>query len=479
MTLLPVVAECRYEVNAIELLCKRFVNHYGIQPAFCISSLQEALVSAFNTTMVKERRPLLIYIHHNLSMSTQMFCLNIFGSEIIVEYLLENYIIWPWDITEESNKKILIDIWRETFSSHFGIDLSMEECPMLIGVMRRASRDNNSFSICPYEFKILLEDDILMQTNIKFNRDAFLDMLITFKEEFDENEQYLSFDFMRKTGLCLDVVLEIVKYLSLNDVVTIFSNDILPLLEKCKMILPIVEPTNRFMENMIKNINREQIISLRLKGNEIRSIMESTSSSIFHNVIVVTLLNLQHVNHVNEFKTRLPNLAGLSLRYDHEVDFHSVCKVFNYIEQPMKRFKIHCGYLRCPHRHISIMLKKIKNLNETVEYFVLNVAHASMGFIKNCAQYYATCFLMAITDFIKIMRNVRHVGLIIDSINVDRLFDVKEWTSLVTACHQLEKIRIKIIRNTSEDIRLTENIERIQQELSNVRQNIEFQVTFK
>ncbi|CAF3798729.1 unnamed protein product [Rotaria sp. Silwood1] len=221
---------------------------------------------------------------------------------------------------------------------------------------------------------------------------------------------------------------------------------------------------------MIENINRDQIVSLRLKGNQIRSIMELTSPSIFHNVRVVTLLNLQHVNHLNDFKIRLPNLAGPFLRYDSKVDFHSVCKVFNYSEQPMQRFKIHCGYLRCPHRHTSIILKKIKNLNETVEYFLLNVTHASMGFLKNCAQYYTTCFLMAITDFIKIMRKVRHV---------DRLLDIKEWTSLVTTCHQLEKITIKVIRNTSQDIQLTENIERIQQELFNVRQNIEFQMTFK
>ncbi|CAF5169485.1 unnamed protein product, partial [Rotaria sp. Silwood1] len=78
------------------------------------------------------------------------------------------------------------------------------------------------------------------------------------------------------------------------------------------------------MQTMIENINRDQIVSLRLKGNQIRSIMELTSPSIFHNVRVVTLLNLQHVNHLNDFKIRLPNLAGPFLRYDSKVDFHSV-----------------------------------------------------------------------------------------------------------------------------------------------------------
>ncbi|CAF1127430.1 unnamed protein product [Rotaria sordida] len=247
-------------------------------------------------------------------------------SMIMIEYLLENYIIWPWDITDESNKHMLIEIWKEMFSNHFPVDLTMKECPMLIGVMRRSSEEKDSFLASSYEFKILLKDDILMQTHRKLNLETLSDILFTFKEEFDENEQYLSFNFVKKTSLCWDIILEITKYLSLNDAVTIFSIDILHLLRKYKVRLPIVEPSDRFMKTMIKNIDNEQIVSLHLKENQLRSTIELASASIFTNIISVTLINLQHVNQINEFQTCFPNLICLSLCYNNEIDFHRLLR---------------------------------------------------------------------------------------------------------------------------------------------------------
>jgi hypothetical protein len=32
--------------------------------------------------------------------------LNVFCSEMIIDHLLENYIVWPWDITYESNRNM-------------------------------------------------------------------------------------------------------------------------------------------------------------------------------------------------------------------------------------------------------------------------------------------------------------------------------------------------------------------------------------
>ncbi|CAF1415231.1 unnamed protein product, partial [Rotaria sordida] len=309
----------------------------------------------------------------------------------MIEYLPENYIIWPWDITDESNKHMLIEIWKEMFSNRFPVDLTMKECPMLIGVMRRSSEEKDSCLASSYEFKILLKGDILMQTHRKLNLETLSDILFTFKEEFDENEQYLSFNFIKKTSLCWDIILEITKYLSLNDAVTIFSIDILHLLRKYKVRLPIVEPSDRFMKTMIKNIDNEQIVSLHLKENQLRSTIELASASIFTNIISVTLINLQHVNQINEFQTCFPNLICLSLYYNNEIDFHRLCKIFNHIQNPIKRFEIHCDYILCSHRHTSHFFSKINNLKFTIEYFLLDMTHGSMTWINNCSQYHKTC----------------------------------------------------------------------------------------
>ncbi len=69
------------------------------------------------------------------------------------------------------------------------MNFSMELCPMLIGIKRGFSKENNSYSSIQYESKLLLIGDDLVQTFQQLNLETLLDQLITFKVECDENEQ--------------------------------------------------------------------------------------------------------------------------------------------------------------------------------------------------------------------------------------------------------------------------------------------------
>jgi hypothetical protein len=79
----------------------------------------------------------------------------------------------------------LIEIWGEMFNSEFFNDFSAIQYPMLIGVMRRSSREFQ------YELKVLLQGDTLMDTQQKLNLETLVNQLIGFKESFDVNEQSL------------------------------------------------------------------------------------------------------------------------------------------------------------------------------------------------------------------------------------------------------------------------------------------------
>ncbi|CAF3820579.1 unnamed protein product [Rotaria sordida] len=81
-----------------------FQRRYHACPVFFESSLQDACHEAFNSTVMQECRPVLIYIHNDESMFNNVFGYKIFTSTIIIDYLLENYIVWPWDVTSESNR---------------------------------------------------------------------------------------------------------------------------------------------------------------------------------------------------------------------------------------------------------------------------------------------------------------------------------------------------------------------------------------
>jgi hypothetical protein len=83
----------------------------------------------------------------------------------------------------------LIKIWKENFSEKSLIDFSMDQCPMLIGIVRQISMENNS--LIKYQSEILLMNDVLVLTNEEFDPEILLYQLIIFKQEFDKNERYL------------------------------------------------------------------------------------------------------------------------------------------------------------------------------------------------------------------------------------------------------------------------------------------------
>jgi hypothetical protein len=70
-------------------------------------------------------------------------------------------------------------------------DLSINHCPMFIGIMRRSSRNKHWSKTSEYEFTPLIEDDVLKSADNKSAREILLRELIDFKEKYDENEQAL------------------------------------------------------------------------------------------------------------------------------------------------------------------------------------------------------------------------------------------------------------------------------------------------
>jgi len=85
----------------------------------------------------------------------------------------------------------LIKIWKENFPKESFINFSMDQCPMLIGILRLPSNENGSFLKPLYEPNILLLGDVLVRTNERLDLESLLYQLIVFKEQFNKNEQYL------------------------------------------------------------------------------------------------------------------------------------------------------------------------------------------------------------------------------------------------------------------------------------------------
>lgn len=49
---------------------------------------------------------LAIYLHHDGSVLTNVFCGQLLGHETIVNMFLENFVVYGWDLTNECNKNL-------------------------------------------------------------------------------------------------------------------------------------------------------------------------------------------------------------------------------------------------------------------------------------------------------------------------------------------------------------------------------------
>merc|ERR1719283_138507 len=118
---------------------EEFGNRYGVpHPQFFPGSLDDALTDACNKP-VDERKMLAIYLHHDSSVLTNVFCTQVLCTEAVLGLMLENFVTWGWDLTFSSNKQRLLDM----MSRHFGSvasstirNFSIEKLPLVILVAK-------------------------------------------------------------------------------------------------------------------------------------------------------------------------------------------------------------------------------------------------------------------------------------------------------------------------------------------------------
>ncbi|XP_065196087.1 FAS-associated factor 1-like isoform X2 [Sycon ciliatum] len=85
-----------------------FNDRFGeVHPDFFIGPLNEAIQTAF-TGPPKDRRLLAVYVHHDESITANVFCSQVLCSMSFINYLSSSCITWPWDVTYDSQRANLL-----------------------------------------------------------------------------------------------------------------------------------------------------------------------------------------------------------------------------------------------------------------------------------------------------------------------------------------------------------------------------------
>ncbi|CAI2347285.1 unnamed protein product [Caenorhabditis sp. 36 PRJEB53466] len=92
--------------NFVSIFSARFCSTPSTQafmPPFYTDSLPNALKEAFEQPNTELRRPLVFYINHDRSIASNIFASQVLCSEAVSSLIRHQYVLFPWDITSESN----------------------------------------------------------------------------------------------------------------------------------------------------------------------------------------------------------------------------------------------------------------------------------------------------------------------------------------------------------------------------------------
>jgi hypothetical protein len=100
---------CDNAYEAIDNFVSEFSIRYGpLMPLFFIGNIEDAIRDAL-LCPAKDRKLLGIYLHSDSTVYCNIFCSKVLCDETVVQFLSSNFVVWPWDLTLESNEAKFYD----------------------------------------------------------------------------------------------------------------------------------------------------------------------------------------------------------------------------------------------------------------------------------------------------------------------------------------------------------------------------------
>ncbi|RZF45641.1 hypothetical protein LSTR_LSTR010592 [Laodelphax striatellus] len=119
-----------------------FTNRYGdLHPEFFPGTLEDAIKESC-LKPARERRLLAVYLHHDGSVLSNVFCTELLCFESVMQYLNSNFLVWGWDLTFDSNKTKFLTSMSKSLGNMAAVtvrSIDLERLPALIIIMRMRS----------------------------------------------------------------------------------------------------------------------------------------------------------------------------------------------------------------------------------------------------------------------------------------------------------------------------------------------------
>ncbi|KAJ8717698.1 hypothetical protein PYW07_005628 [Mythimna separata] len=118
---------------------QRFRTRYGPNtPHFFEGTLQDAIKESC-LKPAKERKLLGVYLHHEQSVLSNVFCAQLLGCEAVLQTLSANFIVYGWDLTHPDNNNMLLSSVANALGPVASMtirNIPVDRMPALVIIMR-------------------------------------------------------------------------------------------------------------------------------------------------------------------------------------------------------------------------------------------------------------------------------------------------------------------------------------------------------
>ncbi|XP_050538185.1 FAS-associated factor 1 [Daktulosphaira vitifoliae] len=130
------------ELAGVIQFVEEFQNRYGdMRPEFFLGTLDQAIkIACFKPA--KDKRLLAVYLHHDRSVLSNVFCTQLLCFESVVQYLNANFLVWGWDMTHTSNRNRILQSASQALGQMAEVTLraiDVNRLPALVLITRNRS----------------------------------------------------------------------------------------------------------------------------------------------------------------------------------------------------------------------------------------------------------------------------------------------------------------------------------------------------
>lgn len=175
---------------------EEFQNRYGdMRPEFFLGTLDQAIkIACFKPA--KDKRLLAVYLHHDRSVLSNVFCTQLLCFESVVQYLNANFLVWGWDMTHPTNRNRILQSASQALGQMAEVTLraiDIDRLPALVLITRNRSNTeilsviNGDCSISELLSSLINAQEMFaMQQQIEIKEEGERNMREMIKVEQDE-----------------------------------------------------------------------------------------------------------------------------------------------------------------------------------------------------------------------------------------------------------------------------------------------------